>query len=115
MNITGSVVSMLTGAPLKNVTIWEIQPDGRGAWVIGTTDSNGNYNVSTDSDISNVNFAIDGYTGESLPVSQVMNTDQILLAPSNMATASVTVKNIPGWVWLLVSVSVIYLLDNKRK
>jgi hypothetical protein len=114
MNLSGSVVSMTTGVPLKNVTIWEILSGGRAANVIGVTDNNGNYNVSTDADDSNINFAIDGYTGESIPVSQAATVDQILLAPLGIANSS-QAKGIPVWVWVIVGIGVIYLTRKNNR
>jgi hypothetical protein len=116
MEITGSIADQSTGAPIPNVTIWELMPDGQSANVVGASDSSGKYDVELDNPASNVNYAVDGYTALSIPATQAANSDQVLLAKDGSITATLKLSNVPAWLWLLAGVTVVWLIgDDKKK
>ena len=115
MEITGVVTDQATGKPLANVTIWEIQPDGQSAEVVGFSGNDGSYDVNINNAGSDVNFVIDGYQGTSIPASQALLSDQVLLAKDGSVTAKLTLSNIPAWVWVLLAALGIYFINDGKK
>jgi hypothetical protein len=116
MELTGKVVDQSTGKPLANVTIWEIDPTGQNATVIGFSAADGSYDVNVGNPGSDVNFVIDGYTGTNIPASQALLSDQVLLPPDGSVTAKLTLSGVPAWVWLLLAgVGIWVLSDGKKK
>jgi hypothetical protein len=116
MELTGTVVDQSTGLPIANVQIWEIDPDGQAASVIGYSDPKGNFDVQVTSASSSINFAQDGYTGVALPFAQAQNSDQVLLQPDGSVSAKITLSGIPSWVWVaLAFVGIFFIGDGKKK
>jgi hypothetical protein len=115
MEITGTVVDQATGKPLANVTIWEIAPDGQSAEVVGFSGNDGSYDVNINNAGSDVNFVSDGYQGTSIPASQALLSDQVLLAADSSVTAKLTLSGIPAWVWVLLAGLGIYFIGEGKK
>jgi hypothetical protein len=115
MELTGSVADQSNGAPLVGVTVWEISPDGQSAFVVGITGAGGKYDVNIDNAGSNVNFALDGYTGLSIPASQALASDQVLLQKDGSLSATLKLSGVPSWVWVAVGFVVIFLVGDKKK
>lgn len=115
MEITGTVVDQATGIVLANVTIWEILPDGQSAEVIGFTDNSGKYDVNVNNAGSDINFVQDGYQGTSIPASQALLSDQVLLAKDSSVTAKLTLSGLPSWIWLLLAGLGIYFITDGTK
>ena len=116
MELTGTVVDQSTGKPLANVTIWEIDPDGQAASVIGFSAANGSYDVDVSDPNSNINFVTDGYTGTNIPAAQAVLSDQVLLAKDGSVTAKFTLSGVPSWVWvLLAGLGIWFVGDGKKK
>jgi hypothetical protein len=116
MEITGTVVDQATGNAIPNVTIWEIAPDGRSAEIVGYSDMSGKYDVFINNQGSTINYVTDGYTGLTLPASQVLLSDQVLLQKDGSVSAKLTLSGIPAWVWLvLAGLGIFFIGDGKRK
>ena len=116
MEIKGTVIDQGTGKPLANVTIWEIDPDGQAASVVGFSGGDGSYDVDIENPSSNVNFVSDGYTGTNIPASQAVLSDQVLLAKDGSVSAKLTLSGVPAWVWvILAAVGVWFVSDGKKK
>jgi hypothetical protein len=115
MQLSGTVVNQANGQPLANVTIWEISPDGQAAQVIGFSGSVGTYAVNLNNAGSTVNFVKDGYQGVTIPGSQALLSDQVLLAPDAAITAKISFAGLPSWVWFLVGGILIFSVSDKKK
>lgn len=115
MEVSGKVIDQANGQPLANVTIWEISSDGQSAEVVGFSDASGRYDVNINNAGSNINFVLDGYTGTNIPGSQVLLSDQVLLAKDGSITAKLTLSNVPPWVWLLLAAVGVYYIGNPKK
>ena len=105
-----------TGAKLPGVEIWEIAADGRSAFIIGSSDDAGNYDVNLEDGYSNVNYVTDGYTGLNITAAQAAGSDAVLLR-KDVATvpAKLSLASIPAWVWVLLAAVGIYYVGEKRK
>jgi hypothetical protein len=115
MEVTGKVVDQANGNALVNVTIWEISPDGQNAEVIGFSGPDGKYDVNVRNAGSTINYVTDGYTGVSIPTSQALLSDQVLLAKDGSVTAKLSLSGFPAWLWLLVAGFGIYLITDRKK
>jgi hypothetical protein len=115
MEVSGKVVDQATGLPVKNATIWEFDPNGTEAWVLGYSLNDGSYKVQVENADSNLNFVADGYIGTNIPAMQAAGSDQTLLQRDNTITAKLTLSNIPAWVWVLLAAFGIYYIGDEKK
>lgn len=117
-NIKGRVVDYDNDSPISGVLVQGVAKDGT-AFISGTTDSGGNFNLSNtgfDDLYSRVIFKKDGYQSQLMQPASANGQDVVLMKNGSLAAVTLTVKKNPIKALLFVAIgaAAVYLFIKYR-